>query len=402
MRNSKLWLICLLMVLVIPLVLFAADIPKGINYQGKVLDNGGPLTDPDRDFQFILYQENSPGGGGEVGVRDGSDVIVWGPATFTGAAPNPTVNVKDGLFSLILADEDGGGDNISNCLEYGNLYLEVTIWDEVGSTWELLGAEKLWSVPYALNVAAGSGNYVQFHPDAAQTSGDVTTPLIHLNENGTGTANLLELEENAVDQFVVTNDGDVTMGQNLTLSGSATGQILAPTDQALDIFADQGIEVKIDSDGDAATATFKVTHDAAGNDLFIVREANYVQIIPRVTEPGGASGGIYVNGNATGTDSIYFYNGSAWQLFPTGDFTGAYIQNQYSSEQSASWLIAGKGKAHNITDSDTALIGYATGANAYGVWGRVTGANSEAIYGEYDAGGSDNFGYLGSSVYGVC
>lgn len=200
----------------------------------------------------------------------------------------------------------------------------------------------------------------------------VSTPVYQLDVSGTG-------------RF----DGDVILSgasRNIDFESGA-GNVTSPT----------GLDVVIDDDATSTSSLFRVQHDA-GSDLFSVSEAQYVQIHSRTTEPSGSpDGGLYVNGNATGTDTIYFYDGTDWEPILTEAMaTGDFIQNQYSSEQTADWLISGKGKAHNTAANDTALIARATGSNATGMVGTGT---YRGVVGVLPS--DSNLGILGTGDYGV-
>jgi hypothetical protein len=64
---------------------------------------------------------------------------------------------------------------------------------------------------------------------------------------------------------------------------------------------------------------------------------------------------------------------------------GRYIKNQFASNQSASWRIAGQGRCSANSDSDAALKGTNASSTGYGVWGHS----------------SDNCGVYGTSAGGT-
>ena len=49
-------------------VIFAASIPDGINYQGKLFEDGGPVDGETRDFRFRLFTDVN--GDGKIRMDD--------------------------------------------------------------------------------------------------------------------------------------------------------------------------------------------------------------------------------------------------------------------------------------------------------------------------------------------
>jgi hypothetical protein len=91
---------------------------------------------------------------------------------------------------------------------------------------------------------------------------------------------------------------------------------------------------------------------------------------------------------------------------------GRYIQNQFASNQVASWRIAGQGRCSTAA-AGGALLGRNSGSNSYGVWGigtvayGVLGQNASTTSGAVGGinyasayGGSGVYGY-GAACYGV-
>ena len=102
------------------------------------------------------------------------------------------------IYTQIEFDTDGNGDFTSA---------------------ETFSRSLMTSMPYAYYAdSAGSlsgitsTGFVQYHPAAAQTSGDTSASLVWLNESGTGTPNLMELEVGGVDKFIIDNNGRVGIG----------------------------------------------------------------------------------------------------------------------------------------------------------------------------------------------
>ena len=115
-------------------------VPDGINYQGKLFENGGPVDGETRDFRFRLFTDVN----GDGDFDDSGDTLAWTDGDTTG------VNVNYGLFSVVL-------DGISDYLDHDSLYLAVFVKKPSETDYTSLGSERLWSAPYALKTAGGGG-----------------------------------------------------------------------------------------------------------------------------------------------------------------------------------------------------------------------------------------------------
>jgi len=120
--------------------LFAHSVPNGINYQGKLFENGGPIDGETRDFRFRLFTDVN----GDGDFADSGDTLGWTSGDTTG------VSINDGLFSVVL-------DGISSYLGYDSVYLAVFVKKSSETDYTVLGNERLWSAPYALSVPEGTG-----------------------------------------------------------------------------------------------------------------------------------------------------------------------------------------------------------------------------------------------------
>ncbi|MBN1915368.1 hypothetical protein JW796_00005, partial [Candidatus Dojkabacteria bacterium] len=196
--------------------LVSALIREEMSYSGKVTDSDGTnLTTSDAscivagssndtcDFRFRIY-DNSSGGNLlweeiqsdiEIGEYDGIFQVQLGSVTSLNDIDLANFN-RDDLWIEVEFDPSGNGDF---------------------SEGEVFSPRKALSgVAYAFNTkyldGIDSGGFVQYGPGSAQGSGEVTSALIWLNENGTGTPNLMELEVGGVDRFVITNGGDMMLG----------------------------------------------------------------------------------------------------------------------------------------------------------------------------------------------
>ncbi len=270
-----------------------------------------------------------------------------------------------------------------------------------------------------LSMADGNNFYVQdnTYTNIAQFSGGSTSLYLYGDlsmdsPSGTGDYDILMNDNSIWDaDYIETNyiqDGEdswVDVLDNLDVNGdiSLTGssRVIDFVDGAGDLTSPTGMDIIIDDDADASSSEFRVRHDAVSN-LFRVSEAQYIAIEPRTSEPSGApDGGIYVNGNATGTDSLFFYDGTGWAaLATTGMLGGSYIENQYATEQFANFYMGGKGHIHNTVDNDTAFIATQGGANTIGIYARGgSSAGSVALVAERPT--ENNRAELANADYGV-
>ena len=117
-------------------ILFAADVPKAINYQGKLFYDGGP-ADGYYDFIITLFDASTDG------------TARW-TKTFNTA---PGIYVDNGLFTLTLSDDDESVNIYDVLTQYENLYIEVRVQPHSGSGYTTLSPrEKLLVAPWALTV----------------------------------------------------------------------------------------------------------------------------------------------------------------------------------------------------------------------------------------------------------
>jgi len=216
------------------LIYSAADVEaesnSTINFQGKIvnkvdgtnLSTGSPgciAAGADTcDFRVSIYTDSTAG------------TLLWQEVH-----SNIELGDNDGIFNLSLNSvcnnwtSCGGGSGISWGSD-STIYIQVELDDDGNgdfSSAEVFTRKLLTSVPYAYYAdSAGSVNgitsdrFIQFYPDSAQNSGNTTNKLIWLNEDGTTTPNLLEIEVGGVDKFVITNQaGIMTIAGNLWVDG---------------------------------------------------------------------------------------------------------------------------------------------------------------------------------------
>ncbi len=139
-----------------------------------------------------------------------------------------------------LIDDNDSGSVTGVSFDRSDLFLEITFdpsgaWTDLASPpggIETFTRTALRSVPSAFSAQTLSGiaasGFVQLAPGAAQTTGNTSNSLIWLNENGSGTPNLLEIEVGGVDALVLNNAGQL----QLTTQGN-TGGLLIGGDASL-------------------------------------------------------------------------------------------------------------------------------------------------------------------------
>jgi len=137
-------LICLLL---LDVFCAFAQPPDGINYQGKLFENGGPVDGETRDFRFRLFTDYN----GDGDFDDAVDTINYAADDTWMAGDTSGVEINGGLFSIVLYD-------IASYLDYDSLYLAVFVKKPSETDYTFLGSERLWSAPYALKAANGGDN----------------------------------------------------------------------------------------------------------------------------------------------------------------------------------------------------------------------------------------------------
>ena len=140
-----------------------AQPPDGINYQGKLFENGGPVDGETRDFRFRLFTDYN----GDGDFDDAVDTINYAADDIWMAGDTAGVEINGGLFSVVLY-------GIASYLDYDSVYLAVFVKKPSETDYTFLGSERLWSAPYALVAAGGSGGDSSWD-DPSVTSGTTYT-----------------------------------------------------------------------------------------------------------------------------------------------------------------------------------------------------------------------------------
>jgi len=127
-------------------------------------------------------------------------------------------------------DDDDVDSDIGVDFSRGSLYLEIGFAPAgSGSYTELFSRKLLNSSPYAFYAdSAGtidgisSSGFVKLSPSSIQATGNVTTPLIHLNEDGSSSPNLLQIQVAGTDRIILNNAGQI----QLSTTGNTGGLVI--------------------------------------------------------------------------------------------------------------------------------------------------------------------------------
>ncbi|MFQ5492568.1 MAG: hypothetical protein ACE5DX_00190 [Candidatus Dojkabacteria bacterium] len=207
----------------------SATVNSTMNFQGKVVNlsdgtnivAGSPscvAAGADTcDFRASIYTDSTGG------------TLLW-------QEPQSNVELGDyeGVFNLSLNSvcaswSSPGGSCSGSGLTWGSdstIYLQIEFDDDGNGDFvsaETFTRKLLTSVPYAYEAdqldGIDSTGFVQLAPGSVQTTGNTTNPLIYLNENGTGTPNLLQLQVAGSDIATINNSGDLTITGDANING---------------------------------------------------------------------------------------------------------------------------------------------------------------------------------------
>src|SRR5688572_18867895 len=155
----------------------AAQINNQINYQARLMDASGfPVADGNYSIIFSLYDASTAGN------------RIWTAAGTLGTPTALTVNVQNGLFTILLGDT---GQNTLDTVDWNSdqLYLGVTI----NADAEMVPRKRLAAAPQAFNARQLQGMYA-----SSTVSGGQTLFTINQTENSsaTGTRSALDVRSN--------------------------------------------------------------------------------------------------------------------------------------------------------------------------------------------------------------
>lgn len=261
--SNKSVLFLLPFILIVPFLLFPslflglftaqATINNTINFQSKIVHgtNGINISDGSPacvksgadtcDFQVRIWNHptnssTTPGSGNLLFTQTFEDVEIGDTNGIFNLVINSCNSVASGASHwgtsvgdcTVVDDSDADSDDGVN-FDRQDLYIEIGFAPadtsgSLGTFTELFTRTSMRSVPSAFVAQSLSGisasGFVQLQPATAQSASG-STSLIHLNEDGGGTPNLIELEVGGTDYFVVANSGQL----QLPIIGS-TGGIL--------------------------------------------------------------------------------------------------------------------------------------------------------------------------------
>ncbi|MCE9586471.1 hypothetical protein K8R04_04105 [Candidatus Uhrbacteria bacterium] len=169
-------------------VLAAPQINNQINYQARLMDASGfPVADGNYSIIFSLYDAST------AGTR------LWTASGTVGSPAALTINVQNGLFTVLLGDTSvgGGSQNTLDTVNWNSdqLYLGVTI----NADSEMTPRKRFASAPQAFNARQLQGMYASSTASGGQTlftvnqteanSATGTRTALDVRSNGTSSAN---------------------------------------------------------------------------------------------------------------------------------------------------------------------------------------------------------------------
>jgi len=186
-----------------------ADVPRYLNYQGKLADaSGNPLTGS-YCFKFQIWDSLTGGS------------LLFGPETWSTngtAGGNNPVSVVNGIYSLQIGSLTAGGI-ASGVFDNADAFLEVAVnadSSNCGTAETLSPREHLVAVPYAVHSLTseklGTGVYIATFTSAGNlqlVSGSTIT------SNGTLTISTAATAATAAPNLFISNDGNVGIGTTI-------------------------------------------------------------------------------------------------------------------------------------------------------------------------------------------
>ena len=411
--------------LTLPLTLTSvhAAVNQEITFQGKVVDktdgtniapacyNTGAGNDT-CDFRVGIYSASS--GGTALWSEILTDVELEDyDSVFTLNVGSYCITNQGGDWTT---DGDGVGTRctVNTGVDWGaddTIYLQVeldtsdTVGENAFSSPETFTRKLITTVPFAfhaeeaatLNGIADTG-FVQLQPSSAQTATD-TTSLIHLNETGASTPNLLELEVAGTDMFVVQNDGDVqglrhaafgadsAIDDGSLLYGSTYSNILSLQEEFTDLSTTTYVEgitnyLLLDPTGAATSYVYGVNTEVfteTGNaQNFTSVDGTYTAVNHRGTGTVSSSYGLYgiVTNTSSGTMSYSSGVSGVIQNTSTGTVTYGAALEAIVQNTNASGTI---GEAYGLNVLTTSNSGTIT--DLYGIYvnNQNSGTNNYAL-----------------------
>jgi|GEM_PF-4282267 len=340
----------------------APTIPKILNYQARITDSAGvPVPDGNLNIWISVY--DAPSSGTCLYAMQGS----------CGTPDYKTVNVVNGVFSMLIGDMANGDNEIPDTL-FSNpgLYLGVT----VASDTEMVPRKRITAAPYAVNAdqldgldATDSGSTTPYIV-AANANGNlvitgdpqgglVSSGSVYINPGAASASEtLFGIADNGASRWMIDKEGDIThTGSLLATAASSTAQFVfrGAASQSNNIF-----EVQSDDGGRrlgvSATST-EIWGSAInlGADLGTTTVRHNLAVDLTLNVLGNAQ-----FGNASSTDSVSFDAWVATNFTPATDAT--YDLGDHDRRWRDLWISGG---TIHIGDnqSDEGVIAYDTTAN---------------------------------------
>lgn len=190
---------------------------RTVNFQGRLrAANGDIVPNGSYNIQFKIYHGGS---GNAAGNPDGA--LAW-TETYANGTSSGGVQVVNGYFSVRLGSVNTFGSSVD--WNHDTIWISMNV---AGSSsecssfgtspcvadGEMLPMSRVSASPFAINSGALEGktaaNFVQL-AQGVQTDASTNTSSIFINKTGTG--NLVQLQSGGSDVFVVSQDGDLTLG----------------------------------------------------------------------------------------------------------------------------------------------------------------------------------------------
>ena len=220
----------------------APQINNQINYQARLMDASGfPVADGNYSIIFSLYDQSS------TGTR------LWTASGTVGTPTALTINVQNGLFTILLGDTSaaGGSQNTLDTVNWNSdqLFLGVTI----NADSEMAPRKRFASAPQAFNARQLQGMYA-----SSTASGGQTLFTVNQTEanSATGTRTALDVRTNGTsntnDLLIRGLDDTNTTVFSVNRQGNATTSFLNATSIFASMVTSTNLQVNIAS---FATAT---------------------------------------------------------------------------------------------------------------------------------------------------
>lgn len=203
----------------------AAGINQQLNYQARLLDNAGAVVaDGLYNIEFNIYQDGD--GCVSGGSSPCSGTLKWTESRIQANR----VTVKNGYFSVNLGSVTAFGTSVD--WDQDTLWLSINVGGTTNTptpTWdgEMTPFRRMAAVPYAFNAKQLGGldasAFVKLAPSAVQVDSG-TLSSIFINKTG-ASGNILELQKNANNVFVVGNDGGLSIAAGQGIDSVTAGAL---------------------------------------------------------------------------------------------------------------------------------------------------------------------------------